>query len=97
MTHSKLKEKALKRAEVKKIYDELEVEFSILKQLLKARQEAGLTQVEIAKKMGTKAPAIARLESSLATGKHTPSISTLKKYAEALGYRLEIKLIDNFH
>ncbi len=43
--------------------------------------------------MGTKAPAIIRLESSLSSGKHSPSIATLKKYAEALGCHLEIKLV----
>ncbi|RTZ71309.1 MAG: hypothetical protein DSZ00_10840 [Gammaproteobacteria bacterium] len=45
--------------------------------------------------MGTQAPAVTRLESSLTSGKHSPSISTLKKYAEALGCRLEIKLVAN--
>ncbi|PIE03550.1 MAG: transcriptional regulator, partial [Acidobacteria bacterium] len=41
------------------------------------------------------APAITRLESSLGNGKHSPSLATLKKYANALGCRLEIKLIAN--
>ncbi len=95
MTHSELKKKALQRKKVKKEYEALEPEFSLLRELLRARQNAGLSQAEVADRMGTKAPAITRLESSLTSGKHSPSITTLKKYAQALGCRLEIKLVSN--
>ena len=95
MTHSELKEKALKRKKVKEEYEALEPEFSLLRELLKARHNAGLSQVEVADRMGTKAPANTRLESSLTSGKHSPSIATLKKYAQALGCHLEIKLVSN--
>ena len=95
MKHSELKEKALKKKNVKTIYEALEPEFSLLRELLNARQKAGVSQAEIATLMGTKAPAITRLESSLSSGKHSPSIATLKKYANALGCHLEIKLIAN--
>ena len=44
-------------------------------------------------RMGTKPPAITRLESSLSSGRHSPSIATLKKYAKAVDCHLEIKLI----
>ena len=67
----------------------------MLRELLKARQKAGVSQAEIAKLMGTKTPAITRIESSLISGKHSPSIATLKKYANALGCHLEIKLVAN--
>ncbi len=93
MKHSELKEKALKNKNVKAVYEALEPEFSLLREILKARQKVGLSQAEIAERMGTKAPAITRLESSLSSGKHSPSITTLKKYAKALGCRLEIKLV----
>jgi ribosome-binding protein aMBF1 (putative translation factor) len=95
MTHFELKEKALKKKNVKLEYDALEPEFSLLRELLHARQKAGLSQADIAEIMGTKAPAITRLESSLTNGKHSPSIATLKKYAEALGCHLQIKLVRN--
>ena len=95
MNHSELKEKALRRKNVKDAYESLEPEFSLLHEILKARQNAGLSQAEIAERMGTKAPAITRLESSLSSGKHSPSIATLKKYADALDCHLEIKLIAN--
>jgi transcriptional regulator with XRE-family HTH domain len=95
MIHTELKKKALKRKKVKTEYDALEPEFTLLRELLQARQKAGLSQAEIADKMGTKAPAVTRLESSLSSGKHSPSIATLKKYARALGCHLEIKLVSN--
>lgn len=95
MSHSDLREKALKKKGVKAAYDAMEPEFTLLRELLQARQKAGLSQAEIAEKMGTKAPAVTRLETSLTSGKHSPSISTLKKYAQALGCHLEIKLVSN--
>jgi transcriptional regulator with XRE-family HTH domain len=95
MTHNELIRKALNRKSVKAEYEALEPEFTILKALLSARHKAGLSQAEIAKRMGTKPPAITRLESSLTSGKHSPSIATLKKYAEVLGYHLEIRLVQN--
>ena len=95
MTHSELREKALQKKNVRTIYEALEPEFSLLHELLNARKKAGVSQAEIAKLMGTKAPAITRLESSLGSGKHSPSIATLKKYANALGCHLEIKLVAN--
>ena len=95
MTHSELKKKAFKRPGIKAAYEEMEPEFALLRELLRARQNAGLSQAEVAEKMGTKAPAVTRLESSLSSGKHSPSIATLKKYAKALGCHLEIKLVAN--
>lgn len=74
----------------KKAYDELEEEFSYHRGLLKARTKAGLTQEQIAQKMGAKRGAITRLEYS---GKNSPSLKTLKKYAEAVGCKLQIKLV----
>ena len=93
MTHEKLKSRALSRKAVKTEYDALEPEFALLREMLIARQKAGLSQSEIAERMGTKPPAITRLESSLSSGRHSPSIATLKKYAKAVDCHLEIKLI----
>ena len=92
--HKKMVDKLLKnpavKAEVEKLNRE---EFAILDQILAARKAAGLSQAQVAKRMGTQAPAIARLESALATGKHSPSLSTLRKYAAALGKRVELHLV----
>jgi len=60
--------------------------------LLKARREAGLTQAELAARMGTQAPAVARLEKSLATGKHSPSVATLRRYVQACGKNLHLQV-----
>ena len=95
MTHKDLKNKALKKARVRKEYDRLEPEFTLLREMLRARNEAGLSQAQMAERMGTKSPAITRLESSLSSGKHSPSLATIKKYLEALDCRLEIKIIRN--
>ncbi len=95
MTHSELKEKALKRKKVQAVYEASEPEFSLLRELLKAKQKAGLSQAEIAERMGTKTDAVTGLESSLSSDRHSPSVATLKKYAEALDCRLGIKLVAN--
>ena len=85
------KRRALARTDVKKAYDELAGEFSFLDEVLKARTESGLTQAEVAARVGTTQSAIARLES--AESKHSPSIATLQKYAKALGYKVEVRLV----
>jgi DNA-binding XRE family transcriptional regulator len=92
-THDQLVKKLLRRpgvrAEVERIEQE---EGALLDALLKARQAAGLTQAQVAELMGTQAPAVARLERSLATGKHSPSIATLRKYVKACGKRLVLRV-----
>jgi DNA-binding XRE family transcriptional regulator len=92
-THDQLIKKLMRRpgvrAEVARIERD---EAALLDSLLKARQEAGLTQAQVAERMGTHAPAVARLERSLATGKHSPSIATLRKYVKACGRRLFLRV-----
>jgi len=84
----------MKRPGVKAEVDRIEREEALLLDtLLKARYEAGLTQADIAQRMGTLAPAIARFERSLATGKHSPSIATVRKYAKACGKNLILKVV----
>ena len=75
---------------IKAEYDRLEPEFELLNTLLSARKKVGMTQLEVANAMGVKRPSVARLES--ANPKHSPSVKTLRKYAEAVGCKLEIKL-----
>ena len=78
------------RAEVERLERE---EFTLLDALLKARQGAGLTQAQVAERMRTRAPAAARLEQALATGKHSPSVATLCKYVKACGKRLVLQVM----
>lgn len=95
MTHEQLKQKALKNADVKKEYDDLDLEFQLLNEMLYARKDAGLNQSQVADIMGTKQAAITRLESALSSGVHSPSLATLKKYASAVGCHLDIKFVHN--
>jgi DNA-binding XRE family transcriptional regulator len=92
-THDQLVKKLLRRRGVRTEVDRIEREESaLLDALLKARQEAGLTQSQVAVRMGTQAPAVARLERALASGKHSPSIATLRKYVKACGKRLVLRV-----
>lgn len=93
-THEQLVKKLMRRPGVKAEVERIEREEGVLLDaLLKARQDAGLTQAEVAERMGTQAPAVARLERSLATGKHSPSVATLRKYVKACGKRLVLKVV----
>jgi transcriptional regulator with XRE-family HTH domain len=87
----RFKARALARPDVRKAYDGLAEEFAFLDEVLKARAESGLTQAEVAKRIGTTQSVIARLES--AAPKHSPSIATLQRYAKALGYKVEVRLV----
>jgi ribosome-binding protein aMBF1 (putative translation factor) len=72
----------------KEAYDALEEEFAIMSALIKARAAAGLSQSEVAKRMKTTQPAVARLEG----GAHRASLKTIKCYAAATGHRVKISL-----
>lgn len=82
--------KARARKGFAQAYDALEFEYRVAEQLLKARARAGLTQDAVAERMGTTKSAISRLE---AAGKHTPSLATLQRYAQAVGCDLQVKLV----
>ena len=95
LTHKQLRTQALADAAVKAEFDKLSDEFSLLDEFLKARMSQGLTQAQVAEKIGTTQSAVARMESG--SGKHSPSLATLTKYADALGCRLEIRLVRRPH
>ena len=92
-THDQVVSKLLRRPGVRKEVERIErEERELLDQLLKARHDAGLTQAQVAERMGTQPPSVARLERSLATGKHSPSLATLRKYAQACGRELVLQI-----
>lgn len=74
-------------------YDALEDEFTTLAALLKARAAAGLTQAEVATRMGVSQPVVARIEASLGKKVHSPSLNTLRRYANACGMKLVIQMV----
>jgi transcriptional regulator with XRE-family HTH domain len=78
----------MKEPGFKESYDALDEEFSLASQFIEARTRAGLTQAQVADRMGTSQSAIARLESGTAK----PSLSTLKRFAQATGARVRITL-----
>lgn len=83
-----LKARLLKDPAVRKEYDALEEEFVLMAELAKARQRAGLSQAQLAKRMKTTQSTVARLES----GRARPSTATLSRYAKATGHKLKIRL-----
>ena len=91
LNHKEVKSRALERPDVKAEYDRLDEEFALLDEFLKARAAAGISQAQVAERMGTTQSVVARLESG--HGKHSPSLATLRKYAQALGCRLDLRLI----
>jgi DNA-binding XRE family transcriptional regulator len=92
-THDQVVAKLMRRPGVRREVERIErEEGALLDLLLKARQDAGLTQAQVAELMGTLPPAVARLERALATGKHSPSLATLRKYAAACGKALVLQL-----
>lgn len=94
-THDEMIADWMKNPKFKAEYDSLEDEFALIDEFLKARKRAGLTQAEIAVRMGTKTPAVARLEAGGGSKRHSPSIATLRRYAAAVGCKLQIKLVPN--
>lgn len=78
---------ALKDSKFKVEYDKLQPEFALIDAIINARKQRGLTQVALAERIGTKQSVISRLEIGVAN----PSIAFLKKLAQALQTRLEIR------
>ena len=88
MSIQNLKSRALENPKVKAEYDSLETEFALIDTLLSMRKKSGLTQEEIANKMGTQKGNISRLE----RGGSNPSWKTLQNYAHACGFEILMKV-----
>ena len=86
---AKLRRNLLTNPEVKAEYDRLGPIFAVVGEMIEARQAAGLTQTEIASRMGTSQSAVARLESA----RHMPTFEMVARYAAAIGRRLDIHLV----
>jgi transcriptional regulator with XRE-family HTH domain len=86
---SELKKRWMNDPEFRSQYAEADAEYTIIETLIRARNDAKLSQAELAKRIGTTQSAIARLES----GGISPSLSTLRRYAAATGTRLRMELL----
>ena len=89
-SHDQLVKKLLRRPGVRAEVERIEREEGVLLDaLLKARQDAGLTQAQVAERMGTTQSVVARLES----GRRAPSMRTVQRYAQAVGARAVVHLV----
>ena len=88
-TFKNFKEKALMNPDVKNEYDALLPIYELRKKLINMRISKGLTQAEIAKKMGTNKSNISRLECGEKIS--FPTLATISKYAGALGYKVNVE------
>lgn len=70
----------MRKPAFREAWDALEAEFDLAQALITARMEAGLTQADVADKMGVSQPAVARLESG-----RNVSVRSLRRYAAAVG------------
>lgn len=91
---SEYKKELLKDPEVKAEYDKLEEEFSLASEIIQLRKDKNITQKELAEKIGTSQPAIARLESG---SYNKVSLSFLRRVAEALDAKPEVHLRKKVH
>ena len=88
--HDAFLKKARKRRGFRAAYEALAVEYAVANEMLAARSRAGLTQEAVASRMGTTKSTVSRLESA---GKHAPSLTSLKRYADAVGCKIQIRLV----
>ena len=85
-----LHEKAMREdGEYRREYAALEEEFTLIEALLDARRKAGLTQAQVAERMGVTQPVVAKLEG----GKSNVSFATLKRYAHATGCKVKVEFV----
>ena len=83
-----LKKSLMENPEFREEYARADDEFKLIEALVRARTAAKLTQAELARRLGTTQSAVARLEG----GRVSPSLATLRRYAEATGTRLTVGL-----
>ncbi len=83
-----LKKELLINKAVKKEYENLTPRYEAISKLISARMKEGITQKQLAQKIGTKQSAIARFEA----GNINPSLGFLEKMAEVMGYKVTISI-----
>jgi ribosome-binding protein aMBF1 (putative translation factor) len=87
-SHKELQKELMRKPTFKKTYDDLGLEFALVDALIRARAKGGVTQAELARKIGTKQSAIARFES----GNSNPTLAFVQKLSDALGLELHVSV-----
>jgi transcriptional regulator with XRE-family HTH domain len=87
-TLQELRTKLLAKPGIREAYEEQAIEYTIARAIIAARAHAGLSQADLARRMATSQPFIARLES----GRMLPSLRTLLRVGEATGTVPEFQL-----
>lgn len=77
----------LENPEIRNEYDALKPKYEMIKSLIERRSKLGFTQTELARIIGTKQPAISRLEK----GDYNTTLNTFFKVAEALDLEISLK------
>ena len=85
----RLKDEWMKDPAFRAEYEKLKPEFALALALVKARSKAGMTQADVARKMRTTQSVVARIES----GRNPPNLKTLERYANAVGRRIQVKVV----
>lgn len=88
-TLKELKTELLKDPHTLREYEALAEEFEVARELIAARARVGLTQADVAERMGTTQSVVARIES----GRRQPSMRTVQRYAQAIGCRAVVRLV----
>ncbi|HEX4044659.1 MAG TPA: helix-turn-helix transcriptional regulator [Gammaproteobacteria bacterium] len=91
--HETLEKAVFSDDESKAAYEAFRLQYELSKHLKSLREKAHLTQEQVAERMDTHKPIISRLESISGSAKHMPSLLTLIKYADAVGYQLKILFV----
>ena len=81
--------KALKDPAVKAEYDALSTLFEMKRRMIALRKAAGMTQEQMAERLGTQKGNISRLESIHSDS--SPRLTTVEDYARALGYKVKVE------
>ena len=81
--------KRLKNPAFRKAYEKIQPEFALVRAMIEARIRKNITQKKLAAKLKTKQSVISRLE----TGRGNPTLTFMQRFAEALGGRLDLKVV----
>lgn len=84
-----LEKKWMKDPKFVREWEKVEPEYQLARSLIGARLEKKMTQAELARKIGSKQPVVSRIEAMASL----PSVSLLKRIADALNTRLVIRFL----